>query len=172
METGSFRRVLGCFATGVTVITSCVGREVRGMTATAFMSGSLAPPLVVISVASQAKLCAALLAGGLVGVSLLAEGQEDYSRHFAGQRVAGFSPDFGFIGAMPVIPGALATITGEVCAQHSCGDHTLFIVAVRHLDYSDRPPLLYFRGTYGGIEQPGMSAVPDSWVSEQMHACW
>lgn len=143
------------------------------MTATAFMSGSLAPPLVIISVASQAKLCASLLAGGLVGISLLAEGQEDYSRHFAGQRVADFSPDFEFNGVIPVIPGALATITGEVCAQHPCGDHTLFIVQVRELDYSDRSPLLYYRGAYAGIEQPRMSwAVPDSWLGEQMHAGW
>ena len=88
LDTGLFRRVMGRFATGVTVITAEAEGGVRGMTANAFMSGSLSPPLCIISVATKAKLHNALTAGRTFGVSMLAQGQEAISRHFAGQAPA------------------------------------------------------------------------------------
>ena len=80
-----FRRVMGRFATGVTVITAEAEGGVRGMTANAFMSGSLSPPLCIISVARKAKLHTLLATSRTFGVSMLAQGQEAISRHFAGQ---------------------------------------------------------------------------------------
>ena len=64
-----FRRVMGSFATGVTVITTEARGEVRGMTANAFMSGSLEPPLCVISVAKRARIHPLLVEAGHFGVS-------------------------------------------------------------------------------------------------------
>src|SRR6185437_5792231 len=88
LDTGLFRRVMGRFATGVTVITAEAEGGVRGMTANAFMSGSLSPPLCIISVAKKAKLHGVMTAGHVFGVSMLAQGQEAISRHFAGQAPA------------------------------------------------------------------------------------
>ena len=88
IDTRLFRRVMGRFATGVTVITAEAEGGVRGMTANAFMSGSLTPPLCLISVAKKARMHDALKDSGHFGVSILAQGQERISQHFAGQGVA------------------------------------------------------------------------------------
>ena len=69
----ALRRTLGMFATGVTVITTLKGDEVHGMTANAFMSVSLEPPLVLISVDRRTKMCALLHEGMHYGVSVLCE---------------------------------------------------------------------------------------------------
>ena len=80
-----FRRVMGCFTTGVTVITVGDGDEIRGMTANAFMSGSLEPPLCIVSIAKRARLHGMMMTGEHFGVSVLAETQIDISEHFAGR---------------------------------------------------------------------------------------
>ena len=84
-----FRRVMASFVTGVTVITTQVRGEIRGMTANAFMSGSLEPPLCVISVGKKARMHAFLLEAGHFGVNTLARGQEALIGHFAGRPVEG-----------------------------------------------------------------------------------
>ena len=71
----ALRRTLGMFATGVTVITTLKGEQVHGMTANAFMSVSLEPPLVLISVDRRTKMCGMLYEGGHYGVSVLCETQ-------------------------------------------------------------------------------------------------
>ena len=75
-----FRRVMASFVTGVTVITTQVHGEIRGMTANAFMSGSLEPPLCVVSVGKKARMHAFLLESGHFGVNILARGQEHQVR--------------------------------------------------------------------------------------------
>ena len=79
----ALRRTLGMFATGVTVITTLKGDEVHGMTANAFMSVSLEPPLVLISVDRRTKMCALLHEGMHYGVSVLCETQAALSDRFA-----------------------------------------------------------------------------------------
>src|SRR5262245_36592746 len=79
----AFRRTLGMFATGVTVLTARVGEQVHGMTANAFMSVSLRPPLVLISIDRRARMCAMLHEGTHFGVSVLAIGQAGLSETFA-----------------------------------------------------------------------------------------
>src|ERR687895_2247347 len=81
----ALRRTLGMFATGVTVITTRERDKVHGMTANAFMSVSLEPPLVLISVDRRTKMCALLYEGRTYGVSVLAEGQAALSDRFAGR---------------------------------------------------------------------------------------
>ena len=71
----AFRRTLGMFATGVTVLTTRVGEQVHGMTANAFMSVSLQPPLVLISIDRRARMCGMLHEGTHYGVSVLAQDQ-------------------------------------------------------------------------------------------------
>ena len=80
----AFRRTLGMFATGVTVLTTRVGEQVHGMTANAFMSVSLRPPLVLISIDRRARMGALLHEGTRFGVSVLEAKQTGLSDRFAG----------------------------------------------------------------------------------------
>src|SRR5690242_11283108 len=81
----AFRRTLGMFATGVTVLTTRVGDQVHGMTANAFMSVSLSPPLVLVSVDRRARMHALLHVGKTYGVSVLGAHQDRLSDLFAGR---------------------------------------------------------------------------------------
>jgi len=130
-----FRRVMASFVTGVTVITTKVRGEVRGMTANAFMSGSLEPPLCVVSVAGKARMHAFLMEAGHFGVNILSRGQESLIGHFAGRPIEGLDPHYDYAGDTPVFAHANATIAAKVIARHACGDHSLFvghIFALRH----------------------------------------
>ncbi len=81
----ALRQTLGMFATGVTVITTVVADQVHGMTANAFMSVSLQPPLVLISVDGRTKMCTLLHHDRRFAVSVLAADQHALSDHFAGR---------------------------------------------------------------------------------------
>jgi flavin reductase (DIM6/NTAB) family NADH-FMN oxidoreductase RutF len=146
-----FRRVMGRFATGVTVITAEAEGGVRGMTANAFMSGSLMPPLCIISVATKARLHDALVGVEHFGVSMLAQGQEEISQHFAGQGVA--QPDLCFehVAGVPVLSGVSAVIAARVEARHDCGDHSLFVGHILGMRDEGRPPLVYHGGKYATL---------------------
>jgi len=130
-----FRQVMASFVTGVTVVTTQVRGEIRGMTANAFMSGSLDPPLCVISVGMTARMHAFLLEAGHFGVSILARGQESLIGHFAGRPIEGLDVKYEYSGATPLLAHAHATLAARVVARHACGDHSLFvgqIFALRH----------------------------------------
>jgi flavin reductase (DIM6/NTAB) family NADH-FMN oxidoreductase RutF len=146
-----FRRVMGRFATGVTVITAEAEDGVRGMTANAFMSGSLSPPLCIILVAIKARLHDALAKTEHFGVSVLAQGQEDISQHFAGQGVA--QPDLCFehVAGVPVLSGVSAVIASRIEARHDCGDHSLFIGHILGMRDEGRPPLVFHAGKYASL---------------------
>jgi flavin reductase len=132
-----FRKVMASFVTGVTVITTQVRGEVRGMTANAFMSGSLEPPLCVISVAKKARMHGFLVEASHFGVNILARGQESLIGHFAGRPVEDIHPQYRYAGDTPLLAHANATIAAKIDARHDCGDHSLFvgrIFALRHAD--------------------------------------
>lgn len=152
-----FKRVMGRFASGVTVITSRTPGGVHGMTASAFMSGSLDPPLVVVSVGKQTKLHRAIDDSGVFGVSILAREQELHSRHFSGCR-SGCEPSFARFAEIPVLDGSLASVCARVEQAHPCGDHSLFVGRVVHLSLKEGEPLLYFTGGYCRLE----GAVPSA----------
>ena len=146
-----FRRVMGRFATGVTVITAEAEGGVRGMTANAFMSGSLSPPLCIISVARKAKLHTLLATSRTFGVSMLAQGQEAISRHFAGQGPTEPELLFEHMACVPVLANVCAALAAEVEARHDCGDHSLFIGRVLGLRDDDRLPLVFHGGKYATL---------------------
>jgi flavin reductase (DIM6/NTAB) family NADH-FMN oxidoreductase RutF len=157
-----FRRVMGSFASGVTVVTTVAGGEVRGMTVSAFMSGSLEPPLCVISIRKAARMHPLLLAAGHFGVSILAKTQERISSHFAGVPASNLPPDLVWAGRTPMLANASAVIAADLAAHHDCGDHTLLIGRIRHLAASGFPPLLVHEGRYAGVAHAAEQA-PD-WV--------
>jgi flavin reductase len=146
-----FRKVMGSFATGVTVISTEAQGEIRGMTANAFMSGSLEPPLCVISVRQRARIYPHLIQAGHFGVSILAKDQEKLSLHFSGRPAADLAPKFVHVGRTPLLAGACATIAADIVAQHECGDHTMFVGHIVHLEASARAPLVVHEGHYASL---------------------
>lgn len=148
-----FRTVMGRFATGVTVVTAVVGSETFGMTANAFLAGSLEPPLCVVSVGRSAKMHARLEAAGCFGVSFLNEDQTGLSQHFAGRSVDGVEPEFRYLGTIPVLRGSVGAVAARIVEALDCGDHTLFIGRVAALDSGERQPLLFYGGRYAALDR-------------------
>lgn len=143
-----FRETLGRFASGVTVVTLSHEGERRGMTANAFVSVSLTPPLILVSVARTAHMHARLLEVERFGVNVLSSSQQAMSTHFAGKPDAGLSVPWMDHEGLPLIGGAVAQLVCTKTEAHEAGDHTLFIGEVEYSRYTDDDPLLYFRGAY------------------------
>jgi len=150
-----FRRAMGNFATGVTVIT--VEREpgqVHGMTANSFTSVSLDPLLVLICVDQNARLHSFLKAQRRFGVSILKSSQEALSEHFAkGEQGSEADARLGihFLwtdSGIPLLDGALVRLACNVLAEHRAGDHTIFLGEVETIDVFEGEPLLFYRGQY------------------------
>jgi flavin reductase (DIM6/NTAB) family NADH-FMN oxidoreductase RutF len=150
----ALRRTLGMFATGVTVITTREGDQVHGMTANAFMSVSLEPPLVLISVDRRTKMCGLLHEGRTYGVSVLCETQSELSDRFAGRPTA-IEPRFEMIHDTPLVEGALAHFVAKVTRSYWGGDHSLFLGRVEYARYSEGTPLLFHGGRYERLGQAG-----------------
>lgn len=166
IDPGLFRKVMGSFATGVTVVTTVAGGQVRGMTVSAFMSGSLVPPLCVISIRKVARMHPLLIEEGHFGVSVLAKNQERISTHFAGAPVSDLALEYVWAGRTPLLANSASAIAADVAAQYDCGDHTLFIGRIRHLAVRDQAPLLVHQGRYASVShaaEPAPEWVTDFW---------
>ena len=153
LDPAVFRSVLGRFATGVTVLTTrdADGTD-HGMTASAFCSVSLEPPLVLTCIDRGATLYAMMHdVGRAFGVSILAEEQEALSRRFAGDddRFLGV----GFArgpGGTALLDDAVSHLECTVDAVHEAGDHAIVVARVQHVAVrDDAGPLLYYRSGYG-----------------------
>jgi flavin reductase (DIM6/NTAB) family NADH-FMN oxidoreductase RutF len=159
----AFRRTLGMFATGVTVITTHDADQVHGMTANAFMSVSLRPPLVVISVDRRAKMHALLHEGRRYGISVLADEQRALSDRFAGRTSEGPGEvEFELVHDTPLVRGALAHLVARVVRSNWGGDHSLFVGQVEYARYGEGQPLLFHGGRYEHLLEraPVFSALP------------
>jgi flavin reductase (DIM6/NTAB) family NADH-FMN oxidoreductase RutF len=151
MDDRQFRNAMGKFATGVTVIaTEVEGEGTHGMTANAFMSVSLDPKLVVISIGAKAKILNKIKESKMFTVNILAANQQDVSMIFAGQ-IKDREVEFERLDGKPVIPGAVAQIACEVSAEHVEGDHTLFIGKVTDVHLEDSDPLIFYSGRYRSL---------------------
>ena len=149
------RRVLGRFATGVTVVTTTERDTIQGMTVNAFLSVSLQPPLVLVSLgrSRRSPMNEILARTRRYGVSVLCHDQEQYAAHFAGQRPSPVEPKFVWHGGIPLLAGALAHLVCRVVDFHQAGDHVLWIGAVEHLDHRDAAPLLFYTGRFGTLPE-------------------
>ncbi|MBI2216161.1 MAG: flavin reductase family protein [Candidatus Rokubacteria bacterium] len=146
-----FRHVLSHFASGVTVVTTTDtdGRP-TGLTASAFTSVSLEPPLVLVCVDHKSQTYPALLERGRFAVNILAADQQDVSRRFASTRLDKFDTVPHHVGdlGLPLIDGALARLECTTVSTHVEGDHTIFVGAVERAGAGAGDPLLYYRGRY------------------------
>jgi flavin reductase (DIM6/NTAB) family NADH-FMN oxidoreductase RutF len=155
-----FRTALRCVAAGVTVVTTR-DRDGRpsGLTASAFTSVSLRPPLVLVCVDHAATAYPALREHGWFAVNVLRRDQEELSRRFSesgGDKFAGVPHREGRAG-LPLLDGTLAALECRVVRTHEAGDHTIFIGEVEGTAARGGPPLVYFHGAYHGL---GADAEP------------
>lgn len=147
-----FRRALGRFASGITVITTVHEGSTYGMTANAFVSVSLDPPLVLVSVDSRSNMHGILPHSKRYGVSILSNKQKDLSKHFAGRPRKGLEIPFVWQREVPLLDGALVHLVCQVVDEHPAGDHTLYVGQVEYLAYGNGAPLLFYTGTYRHLE--------------------
>jgi flavin reductase (DIM6/NTAB) family NADH-FMN oxidoreductase RutF len=149
----ALRQTLGMFATGVTVITTLVSEQVHGMTANAFMSVSLEPPLVLISIDRRTRMCELLYEDQRFGVSVLADDQRTLSDRFAGRAADGApAPSFAVVHNTPIVEGAAAHFVARVVRSYWGGDHSLFLGRVGFACFDEAArPLLFHGGEYWNL---------------------
>jgi len=149
-----FRLAMGRFATGITVVSANdkSGDGVRGVTVNAFMSLSLDPCLIAVSLRNEATMTGHLNETDHFGISILAEDQQDYSMIFSNQLQIEESVKFDFLAGTPVLPRALVQLVCEKESEVVAGDHTIYIAKVNRIELSDNEPLIYFGGQYRKLD--------------------
>ncbi len=157
MDSSRFRQIVGCFATGVTVVTTNVDGQLHGMTANAFTSLSLEPLQVLVCVGKSGTCLQQIKSAGAFGVSVLQADQEDLSNRFAKSQ----DPEDGQMrgAAFSTTPNGLVRLDGALahldCRLAQCldgGDHDIVIGEVIDGDASESgSPLLFYRGRYAGL---------------------
>jgi len=151
-DTIAFRNACGGFATGVTIITTRHGSTEHGMTANAFMSISLEPPMIAISIARTAKMLGHIRASGRFAVSILPEGTETLALHFAGRPDESITDPLTDFDGLPVPREACAAFATHVAHELEAGDHVIFVgeVSAMHSD-PQKAPLLFHKGRFGKL---------------------
>jgi flavin reductase (DIM6/NTAB) family NADH-FMN oxidoreductase RutF len=146
-----FRKVMGRFAAGVTVVTTVAEDGTpSGLTATAFTSVSLQPPLVLVCIDKNAESLASVRRSGVFAVNFLRAAQEAVSQRFAvsgGDKFAGVSTRSGVTGA-PLLADSLGYVECRTTDVHDAGDHFIFVGQVEAADAGEGEPLVYFNGAY------------------------
>ena len=155
VDPADFRQALGCFATGVTVITTASPTNGRaGLTVNSFSSVSLDPPLVLWSLSLHAPSLPAFQGSPYFAVNVLAADQADLSTRFATpaeDKFAGISVTRG-LGDTPLLDGATAHFECRSEFRYYGGDHVIIVGRVERFAYGDRPPLIYHRGRYAKLQ--------------------
>ena len=158
-----FRRVLGHFATGVTVVTTWDAEgQPAGLTASSVTSVSLDPPLVLVCVAHAAQCYPAFHGHGKFAINILHSDHEHLARRFAStgggaEKFEGTDYRQGALG-LPILKDALAEIECTVVHAYPGGDHTIFVGRVDAADCrgdTGFEPLLYYRGRFNRVQSPG-----------------
>lgn len=156
VDTRALRDAFGCFATGITVVTTVDDRgEKYGVTANSFTSLSLEPPLCLFCLDNKALSFDAFQESRHFAVNVLAQEQEALSSNFARSNVDkwnGVAYETWTTGA-PILPGCVANLECDVEATHEGGDHVIIVGRVREMAYRDGNcrPLLYYKGRYNAL---------------------
>lgn len=151
------RRSLGCFPTGVAVVTtiSRTGAPI-GVTISSFNSVSMDPPLILWSLALKALSLADFRANGHFAVNVLSEAQAELPRIFSSpveERFDGLDWTRG-VGDVPVLAGSSAVFECSTHARYVGGDHEIFVGAIERHGRGDAAPLLFAKGR--------LSTLPDA----------
>ncbi|WP_296606484.1 flavin reductase family protein [Roseibium sp.] len=146
------RDCCGKFATGVTVITTRTAEGTHGMTVSAFMSVSLDPPLVSISLNRQSKTLGKIREAGCYAVNILTREMKPHALHFAGSHDNTLTNLFEERYGLPTLRGAAAILVADVVREIEAGDHVLVLGHVRELDHAAYAlPLLFHAGQFGDL---------------------
>ena len=163
VDAASFRRTMGQFASGVTVVTTRdASGQLLGLTVSAFCSVSLEPPLVLVCIDHRSEANRGLRESGRFAVSVLGEHQEEVSRRFAAPG-SGKLDGFGFADGhegLPLVPGALAHVECRVRSFHDEGDHAVWVGEVTRAAAHPGRPLLHHAGGYRRLEPDGHAGTP------------
>lgn len=150
-----FRSTVGAFATGVTVVTTRGEEHAYGMTANAFSSVSLDPPLILVCVISPSEGAEHISRNGVFAVNILTIEQEPMSRYFASrERPRGRDafrevPHRFAASGSPILEGSAAFLDCRLHTTHEAGDHVIFIGEVLELEVrNSHEPLLFHGGGY------------------------
>lgn len=151
IEKNELRRVMGHFATGVTIITTFnKAGDLHGLTANAFTSVSLVPPLLLVCVDKKAESYPSFDESRMFTVNILRDDQEALSRKFAvsgGNKFEGVGHHIGGNGA-PILDDVIAWIECKVTSSYDGGDHTIYLGEVLEAETREGKPLMFFRGGY------------------------
>ncbi|MEP6565827.1 MAG: flavin reductase, partial [Mesorhizobium sp.] len=164
-DAGEFRRALGSFLTGVTIVTTIGAEgEPRGFTANSFTSVSLDPPLVLVCIAKKALGHGAFSTSRGFAINILSESQKTESGIFASKAADKFAAVAWQSGQTgnPLIDGSVAVFDCAMEQLVDAGDHSILIGRVRDFTHNGAQPLGYCRGTYvtPGLSQEALAAVP------------
>lgn len=145
-----FKQAMGEFATGVTVVTTKTfdSQLPTGITVNAFMSLSMDPMLVAISIRNNGSIIRSLKEAPAFGISILNNAQKELSQIFAKQIEQSQPVRFDTLNGTDVIEDALVRmrcVTDEIV---EAGDHTVFIAHVTDIEVNEGKPLLYYQGKY------------------------
>lgn len=148
MQTNEFKKAVGKFPTGVTIITTTQDGQLWGFTANSFVSVSLEPSLISFCLNKEAGSLAAFKMSEKFAINILAEGQADLARRFASKAQDKFSAveyEMGEVAGAPLISGAVSYIECRKYNQIECGDHYMFIGEVLKTEVDEsKSPMLYF----------------------------
>lgn len=150
-----FRRALGHFATGVTVVTvERDSRYVHGMTANSFTAVSLEPPLISVCVDERARILPMLKEKRHFGVNVLKQDQQGISEYFANveqsrEAMERLGITFSWNEEkIPLLENVLCQLSCKLSGLHVAGDHTIVIAEVHSTSFFEGEPLLFYRGRY------------------------
>lgn len=155
----NFRHALGCFASGVTIVTSAGdGQGPVAVTVSAFSSLSLEPPLILVCLDNRTGSIAQFVEPSAgFAVNILASDQRSLSEAFAGPQsydLHGFAHSFGITGA-PLFDGVAAALSCRVHDVHDGGDHRIVVGRVEDVRVDrSKEPLVYFQSSYRGLSDP------------------
>jgi len=153
MESSEFRRILGHWVSGVSVVaTKMSDGRLCGLTANAIASVSLDPPLVLVCVEHDADSHECIRSAGIFSINVLYSDQERIARRFATWEIDTKFEGLAFreeVTGAPILDGALAWVDCRVHTEYPAGDHTIFVGEVVAGDAREGSPLLYYRGGYG-----------------------
>lgn len=152
MDERTFRDAMSKFATGVTIVTMEDNGENIGMTVNAFMSLSLNPKLIAVSIDEKANMYNKLSVSKPFGISILREDQKDLSMIFAKQKDNEDNVKFIDQSGVPVLEDTIAKLSCKVKERVIAGDHVIIIGEVIDISTEDGAPLLYFNSNYENIQ--------------------
>jgi flavin reductase (DIM6/NTAB) family NADH-FMN oxidoreductase RutF len=158
----NFREAMASFAAGVTIVTTIdsSGRP-HALTATAFSSVSLSPPLCLVCIDRRSRTYQSVVRKGCFAVNILNANQQALSVHFASSVIDKFEAvrwRAGDVTGCPIIESALAWMECGVAEVYSGGDHDIFLGRVASVRVHDGKPLVYWRGSYSSLPPAGEEA--------------